>query len=356
MPELVPAAPSASESPPPPRAARRRLTRWLKGLALAVGIGLLVLMVRRAGPALVLRQMLGLGPWFLVVLLVSSSWFVMNTWGWWQTFDPRPRSFWRLLRVHLVSEAVSNITPFLALGGEPLKVMMLREELGGSAVTAAVVNDNLVHVVSAVAFMVVGLGCGLLLFDLDAQLLAVLLGGIVGFALLSGALLFGGSKGALGRLLRQLRRLRIPLPGASPEVWQERAETVDRQIADFLGRRRRDFLLCLLGHLGGRLLGAVEAWVVLYALGHPVSLATAVFIIAIIHVLVNLVFSVIPSQLGVQEAVAYLLFQLIGLDPAAAVVLALVRRIRSFVWIGVGLALGGVSGGGSPAASEAKGL
>ena len=132
-----------------------------------------------------------------------------------------------------------------------------------------------------------------------------------------------------------------------------RATAVDQGIGAFLTQRRGDFAGCFAAHLGGRLMGAVEAWVVLQALGTPVSLGTALFLIAVMHVLVNLIFGVIPNQLGVQEGAAWLLFASIGLDPSAAVALALVRRIRGFFWIGVGLLLLAISrtgaGSGRPA-------
>jgi uncharacterized membrane protein YbhN (UPF0104 family) len=93
------------------------------------------------------------------------------------------------------------------------------------------------------------------------------------------------------------------------------------------------------GHLAGRLLGAVEAWIIMAALGMPVSFAGAVFVIAVAHVFVNLAFAFVPSQLGVQEATAYALFSAVGLDPSSAVALMLARRVRGFFWNGIGLAL-----------------
>jgi len=313
--------------------------RWtLRAVGLAVGVALLVSMIRTAGPDRILSSLKDLGWWSLAIAGVSATWFLMNTWGWQRAFEGLRPSYPRLLQAHMIAETVSNITPFLALGGEPLKVLLLHRQAGASRVVAAVLNDNVVHVVSAVLFMLLGLLCGGLLFDMDASLLGVLLGAITVFGVLTFLLLRGMQAGLLARVASWILRLPVPVPGGR-EAWVERAAGVDRQVGGFLRERRMDFMLCLAAHLAGRLMGAVEAWVILAALGHPVSFGTAVFIIAVIHVLVNLLFSVIPSQLGIQEAAAYLLFELIGLDPSVAVVLALVRRIRGFLWIGVGLVM-----------------
>lgn len=333
---------ATADGGPPPAArppAWRTALRWaLRLLGLAAGVTLLVSMIRTAGPTRILHSLQDLGGWSVLIVGVSATWFLLNTWGWQRAFEGQRPGFLRLLQAHLMAETVSNITPFLALGGEPLKVLLLHRRVGTSSVVASVLNDNVVHVISAVLFMLLGLLCGGLLFEMDGALLGVLVAAIAIFGGLTFLLVRGMQAGLLARVAGWILRLPLPIPGGR-ERWVERAAAVDSQVGGFLRSRRKDFLLCLVGHLAGRLMGAVEAWVILAALGHPVSFGTAVFIIAVVHVLVNLLFSIIPSQLGIQEAAAYLLFELIGLDPAVAVVLALVRRIRGFFWIGVGLAL-----------------
>lgn len=347
LPTSRPASPASPQGAGPGRG-RRIAARAAKLVGLAAGLALLALMIDKAGPLRLLAHLRSLGWWSLAVLAVSSTWFMLNSWGWRFTFPPRRPGFGRLLRVHLISEAVSNITPFLALGGEPLKIVLLGREVGTGAALASVVNDNVVHVITAVLFMLAGLGFGLLSFRLEPALLGGLGGALVLFTLATLLLVQRGRQGLLAPLARLALRLRLPLPRSSKAVLLERAAAVDAQIGEFLARRQRDFLGCLTGHLAGRLMGAVEAWVILWALGTPVSLGTAIFLIAVMHVLVNLVFSIIPSQLGVQEGAAYLLFAAIGLDPSAAVALALIRRIRGFFWIGVGLVLLGISRAAKP--------
>lgn len=344
-------APPTSTTGPPPR--RGWLAPLLKGLGLALGITLLVGLIRAAGPQKVLEYLTNLGGWWLLVLAVSASWFVLNSLGWWFTFRPRIAPLGRLLRIHLVAEAVSNVTPFFALGGEPLKLLLLRDRASAGVALASVVNDNVVHVITAVVFMLLGLAAGVFLYPLPPMVALVLAGAILLFGVGAGLLVWRGQRGLLAPLARLALRLRVPLPARLASELVPRATAVDQGIGAFLTQRRGDFAGCFAAHLGGRLMGAVEAWVVLQALGTPVSLGTALFLIAVMHVLVNLIFGVIPNQLGVQEGAAWLLFASIGLDPSAAVALALVRRIRGFFWIGVGLLLLAISrtgaGSGRPA-------
>lgn len=314
------------------------MSRRARVAALLLGLVLLGLLVQRAGPAVLLRQARALGPVWLALVPLSFSWFLLNTWAWRRTFEDEPPPFRTLLRIHLAAEAISNVTPLLALGGEPLKVALLAGRVPTAKAAASVVADGLVHLASAAVFVTAGLGLGLLVFRLPRGLAAPLLLADAGLVVATFVLLRGLAHGAAAPLVGRLRRLLLARFGAGAGL-ATGADALDRQLAFFLRPGQGPFAACLAGHVGGRLMGAVEAWVILAAIGAPVPLAGAVFLIAIVHVLVNLCFSVVPSQLGVQEATAYGLFAAIGLDPGAAVTLSLARRVRGLVWTGVGLLL-----------------
>jgi hypothetical protein len=191
--------------------------------------------------------------------------------------------------------------------------------------------------------MVVGLLLGRWAFALDDTLVAVLLAGICAVAAAAGLLFRATAGGLLAPVLRFAVRAAARLTASAPserapsEV--EPAQRIDRSVRFFLNPGGWRVWASLVGHLSGRFLGAVEAWIIMTALGMPVSFAGAVFVIAVAHVFVNLVFAFVPSQLGVQEATAYALFDAVGLDPSSAVALMLARRVRGFFWNGVGLAL-----------------
>ena len=309
----------------------------------AAGLVLLMLMVRQAGAVRVAASLVAIGPWFGAVVIVSAGWTVVNAWAWGLALPgTRPR-LTTLVRTLLAADAVSNVTPFMSLGGEPLKVLWLRLAAGGEAAAASVVSDNVVHVASAPVFMVVGLLLGWWAFGLDDTVVAALLAGIFTVAAAAGLLLRASAGGLLAPVLRFAVRAATPLTASSPSGRSpsvaEPAHRIDGSVRLFLNPGGWRVWASLGGHLAGRLLGAVEAWIIMAALGMPVSFAGAVFVIAVAHVFVNLVFAFVPSQLGVQEATAYALFSAVGLDPSSAVALMLARRVRGFFWNGIGLAL-----------------
>jgi uncharacterized protein (TIRG00374 family) len=302
--------------------------------AIALGLGLLVLMVARVGPLKLWAEIARGGPALLWLLPVSLAWFALNTWGWRLAVDA-PVPFTPLLRAYLCAEAVNNLTPFMALGGEPLKLTLLRRHLKVDVALASVIGDNVVHALSAPFFMAAGLALGTHAFRIDPSLRAGALAATALLGLMAFALWAAGGRGLAAALSRGIaRRLGLADPG-----WAEGAARVDQRLRGFLAGRTRRFWASLALHLAGRVLGAVEAWLIMAALGVPFSLAAAMFVIAVAHAGVNLLFSFIPSQIGVQETAACLIFSAIGLDPASALALMLIRRTRGFLWIGIGLAL-----------------
>src|SRR5947199_10260220 len=71
------------------------------------------------------------------------------------------------------------------------------------------------------------------------------------------------------------------------------------------------------------------------------------FVIGGLTSLVQNVIFVVPFEVGTKEGSLYLVFQLLGLDPALGVYTAIVSRLRDLVWIGGGLGLVWLSGRGA---------
>src|SRR5437016_4318789 len=113
--------------------------------ALALGLGLLLIALRRtdfhAGAALVAS----LGFALPLVLLPSLAWHLVRTAAWWNCFPRLSRpSFGRAFRVRIAAEAFSFVT-ISGLGGEPLKVMLLTGEVPVTAAAAAVALERITY-------------------------------------------------------------------------------------------------------------------------------------------------------------------------------------------------------------------
>jgi glycosyltransferase 2 family protein len=114
------------------------------------------------------------------------------------------------------------------------------------------------------------------------------------------------------------------------------AETLDRALRTYYRREWRRFSLSVAFHLLGWLLGAVEAVVMLWALGVSAPLATATVIEALGSG-VRFATFLVPASLGPFEAANAAAFGALGFGAGAGLAFSFVRRARQAVWIVIGL-------------------
>ena len=123
-------------------------------------------------------------------------------------------------------------------------------------------------------------------------------------------------------------------------------------LEEISSQRPRDFAYLLAINLLVALVGVAEVWLILYALGSPVSLLEALFIEGFLKLLSGLA-SFVPGNIGIAEGGIVLILSLLSVSAAAGLAMALVRRARALAWVAVGcvvlLALGSGFGGLSEA-------
>lgn len=308
---------------------------------LLVGAALLVLVLQQSDlPAAWARVkqagILGLAA-VLGVYLVS---FIGDTLAWQLTLpSARLNVVWlvRLWRARMVGSAFNAITPFASLGGEPVKAMLLKRHhgIGYHEGSASLILERTVNTLALLLFLAVGFAATLWTDalppaqDTTAAIgFGLLAAGIVGFFFVQRLRLFSRighlfrgrrSRDAQGRLLATVR------------------EVEDRLIAFYTVHRGRFAWSSLLALLNW-VLGAVEIYVALYFLGHPVTLAEA-WIIEAVAVLVRNALFFIPASVGAQEGAFVLIVGAITGSPALGLATAVLRRVRELVFICAGLGL-----------------
>ncbi|QQR79554.1 MAG: flippase-like domain-containing protein [Deltaproteobacteria bacterium] len=145
--------------------------------------------------------------------------------------------------------------------------------------------------------------------------------------------LFFQTRGLFDKIVRLLQKLKIK--NFSDEA-RKKIQDVDRYVGDFYRKDKLLFLGCFLLHFLGRLVGVVEVYMIAQFLGVPMGPWEALFFSAVIPA-TNMVGSIVPGTIGVLEGVVSTLFLALHWSAADALVLQMVRRIRAFFWIGVGM-------------------
>lgn len=288
---------------------KRSRQRLLNVLMFVLFLGILVWMVLQAGPRQLWDTICSMPGTIVLCVLVWLVGYLFNTASFHEVLlgmqpSLRPQlGFWSLFRLTITGYAINYITPFGLLGGEPYRVLKLRNIMGGvKPATKGVVLYSTMHVVSHIILWNIALVASFFVIDGEAfskatssfTLAAFSLGGMVNFI-----------------NWRQME------PGS-----RYRALTYE-----FISRVVNVFEYQLIMQaLGFTSFGYVEAYIC----------------VAFSSLFANLLFFS-PMQMGTREGGIFLVLQLLlpDLDPASllavSVSLSFGTRVREFIWVIIGL-------------------
>ena len=310
-------------------------------LYLLVGISLLVYVLSQTDLNLLWLKLVETGWGIFFVLAIYGVAFMVDTVAWQFTLPSTKVNFhwlYNLWKVRMVVAAFGKVLPFSAFGGAPIKGFILKSHYGISYKegAASIILIESTHLISMVLFM----ASGVLFILFDSNLpqsfyifstisLSVLTIGIFAFYIIQRlkiTSIAGGwiSQRPLGRRL---------------EKFLNHLQDFDERLVRFYTRQRSQFFGALGLNLLNWYLGAVEVYVILYFLGHPISFSESI----VLETLVELVRAgtfFIPATLGTQEAAFLLATGAITGQPALGVATALMRRVREIVWLILGFAIG----------------
>lgn len=311
-------------------------TRTILRLALlAAGVAAFAWYLGRAGLSEVADAFRTLGLMAPLVLVPYFLVYIVDAIGWRLTFagklSVRFPTFWR---IRWIGEAVNNVIPSAYIGGEALKVYLLKQRGIDATVatTAAIVSKSaqtlaqLLFICSAAALFlrIAPEAPGL------RQGIAVVLGG--GLAAV-GVLFWIQIRGVFGSV-RQV----TGWFGWNPRWLESRREGLERTdatITGFYRHHRPRFLASSLAYLSGWLLDATEIYLVSRLLGQPVTVAQAIVVEAFVGV-AKVMGMWVPGAMGVQEGGILLIGRTAGLPEPLCLAYAVLRRAREVVFVAIG--------------------
>ena len=313
------------------------MTRTVRLLLLIAGIGVLVLIVWRAGPELVLGMLAQVGWSFLLIVGVYAAYVVIRAVALWRSVLHSRVRFRDMLRIQLSAEAVEWLTftgPFLA---EPTRGLILTRRHGfpAAAAFAAIATEYLLYMfVSsclAAAAMSLLLARDLLSVALRPAAIAVL---AVTLAFIA-ACVYAASTG-IGLIVPTLRASRVVIGVQRAHRISSAVGQVERVIVEFLHEHPARLASVIVLESAAHALLMLEIWIVMAALGFRLPWPNPLIVEGGVK-FTGIAFAFVPGQVGASEAVYTLLVGAIGLPAAAGVTLALLRRMRGLLVAAAGL-------------------
>jgi uncharacterized protein (TIRG00374 family) len=289
----------------------------------------------------VLDHVRTLGWGMAAVLGVYLLSFLADTFAWQLLIKPvrlKWSWFYALWKVRMVGAAVNRMTPFVGLAGEPVKAVLLKKVYGlnYSEDIASLIVAKTANLISLVIF----LAGGLILTNASdhlSQTYQLIIN--IGFAVLAFgiAVVFAVQRLQLSSVVGGwFSRQRF---GSRLADVLHHIERLDERLVESYSQDRKKFASAVVLSLANWMLGAVELYLIFWFFDHPISMAEALSIEAVVE-LVRACAFFIPAGIGAQEGALVLIIWPITGQPPLGLAVALVRRLREILWIAWGGAIG----------------
>jgi len=285
-------------------------------------------------------------PGFGFILLICLVCAVAQAAAWLFTLRAVPATpgwLYELWKVWMVGFALEATTPLAGLGGEPVKVFLLKRHYGirYRDTTASLVLARTTDLIGQAVFITVGF---VLMFRSGFLTMPYRLAAGSGLALmivLVATVVAAQQQRTLGRMRRWLERgwLGGRRLSARAVAALDSLHDIDEHLASYYSAERRRFALSVGAAVVDWFIGTLAIYFALGFLGHPVSPANAIVIESFL-VLVRSTLFFVPADLGTQEGALVLICGEVAGSAEVGVALSAIRRSRDIIWICAGLAIG----------------
>ena len=319
----------------------KRRSRLLAVISAIIGLALFIYVLHQTGLDEIGANVRRLGAGFVVILAISSTRYLSRAAAWLRCMTPEERriGFWTLWRARVAGEAIGDLT-FGPVVAEPLRLVLLGDRLSLSSGISSLTVENIAYTMSSFLMVMAGAAALLASFGLSQSLRTAMLTTlvVVFFAIASAVVVInrrwklgsGMATFVIGTMIHdETVRSRI-------ESKIHHLRKLEEYVFDFYSRRPVDFFLVALSEMTFHFAGVLEIYTTLRLLGIDLNLATA-FMLESVNRAINIAFIFVPALVGVDEMLTKLLTETLKLGGIAGVTLAIVRKIRMFFWIGIGL-------------------
>jgi hypothetical protein len=310
-----------------------------------IGVFTLCYMVYKIGVDVVISNVMKTGVWFLPVI---GSWLVIYIFNalalreiiYEKRLPYTNVPFATILKITISGYAINYITPFVALGGEPYRIMELKNQVGINKATSSVLLYTIMHMFSHVIFWMVSIILILIYLNPGEEALIIC---VITFAFFFGMFFWVFKKYKKGLTEITFRSLaKIPFLKNKINIFLEKKLTdlqeIDKHIIELFTERQPTFYISLFFEFIARVVGCLEIYFVGVAIHADISFFDSLIISAGSSLFANMLFFS-PMQLGTREGGFVLAMKSIGMSGGIGIFIGLVTRIREIFWILLGLML-----------------
>jgi uncharacterized protein (TIRG00374 family) len=272
---------------------------------------------------------------FLILMVLRLFYWILRTINWKVIFDQYEagNSLFHLFNARMCSQAVSQLTPTAQLGGEAVRIYIVKCSSKRISL-ASVVVDKTIEFLTTIAFTIIGVAITIVRIPIPGKIKTFLIGFNAVTLLLVLFFLSKQKKGLFKWFIELMAKMKIKFKFLEKN-WEKIKET-DEHISDFYLNHRKAFLGVSLLYSLLIMLWTAEIHLTLVFIGAANISFVDSFLITVLGS-VAFVIPLIPGFLGIYEATYVALFAMLGKGTALGFTLVVIRRIIALLWAGIGL-------------------
>jgi uncharacterized membrane protein YbhN (UPF0104 family) len=319
-----------------------------KYIFLAAGILLLVLLFKSFGVESTIEYITRIGwPGFLAICAIYIITHTSLAYGWrvLVNYPIKWFHFYKFVLARVAGDATSSINALGSAAGEPLKAMYVKDILPMNIGLATVFLDRLIHILSSVLMVLTGIFASFFVFQSHLMENLILFISLLLIFILMLFLIFRFVKSRSGGIIigivekfPQKLRSKILTEGNIKKI-----NLIDDEINFVLSSKNnlKHFYISLAMHYFGSIITC--SWEIYLIVNYisPLSGITfleGLFIYVFGFVATSALFFV-PANVGTSEGSYSMALSLLGHDPVVGLSVGIIRRLRTFVWAGIGVLL-----------------
>jgi len=229
-----------------------------------------------------------------------------------------------------INYAVNWLLPLGQVGGELVRIrLLIQRQFAAPLAIASIVGDQTLQLISQAMYGVLGAALLVYRYGQGRELWTIIGGSLVVLLGVSGIFYWIQHQGLFYLLSRVARKFPRMFNAPNGQTLEEQAQGIDLALRDLYQRRDR-LVMAGLWRIVSRVTAAAETWLVLYLLGHSVSLADALILESLGQAIRSAAF-LIPGGLGAQEGGLMVIGAALGLPPSLGLSLSLCKRVRELL-------------------------
>ncbi len=305
-----------------------------------VGLGIFAFLVFHFGIGKIISNIKETGWWFLPIIGVWGFAYVLNALSWSAIIDSKNNglSFGEIYAITVSGFAINYITPVMNLGGEPYRIIRLKDKIGLDKAVSSTISYTMIHFLSHFFFWISAIIL-ISVFLPISQELKIIFGAV--FVVLVAAILFFISRhknGVFESFILLLAKLPMLKKSVSKISEKLNFKNIDAGITEFYRERKSAFVSAIIWDFLARIIAAMEFYFILYAIGIHITILEAIYISAATSLITNILFFM-PMELGTREGGTSIIMKSLNFAPGIGIYISVIYRIREFFWILIGLAL-----------------